>query len=317
VSPKILFVTSTRLGDAVLSTGVLARLIADHPGAEITVVAGTLPAPLFRAVPGLKRLIAIEKRRFTEHWIRVFLDVAPTPWDVFLDLRNVGILHLVRARTAYRYRKNGEGLHKVAENAALLGLAPQAPQLWTDDAARVQAARLLGGRKGFLALAPTAGSVHKEWAGERFADLARRLTGPGFPMAGAEIVIFASEAERARAECVVAALPQSHVIDLTGRTDPLSAAACLAQARLFVGNDSGLMHIAAAAGAPTLGLFGTGSPAIYGPWGPRAAFIERRLPDEERIPLEQSSDPATRARVMSLLSVDEVEAAAIRLLSDI
>lgn len=315
MTTRILFITSTRLGDAVLSTGVLARLIEDHPGAEMTIVCGPLPAPLFRAVPGLKRLIPVVKQRLTQHWIKIFLEVFPTRWDVFLDLRNVGILHVVRARKAYRYAKNGASLHKVAENAAILDLPPQSPKLWIDDVARRAQAALLGARTGYLAIGPTAGTPAKQWAPERFAELALRLTAPGGPLAGREIVVFGSAAERTEVDRFLAGVPNARVIDLSGKTDPLSAAACLAPAALFIGNDSGLMHIAAAAGAPTLGLFGTGNPAVYGPWGARTAYLERRLPDNVRIPLELSPDPAERAKVMAFLSVDEAEAAAKNLLA--
>ncbi|HEY0437735.1 MAG TPA: glycosyltransferase family 9 protein, partial [Phenylobacterium sp.] len=56
-------------------------------------------------------------------------------------------------------------------------------------------------------------------------------------------------------------------INLTEDTDLLTAFACLKRARLFIGNDSGTMHLAAAAGAPTLGLFGPSDEQLYGPWG--------------------------------------------------
>jgi heptosyltransferase III len=314
-APRILFVTSARLGDAVLSTGVLARLVADHPGAEVWVVCGPLPAPLFRAVPGLKRLIAVEKQRFTQHWIEVFLQVAPVRWDVFCDMRNVGILHLLRAREAYRYRKSTIVRHKVEENGAILGLPPLAPHIWIDAKADAEADALLNGARGFLAVGPTAGSAHKVWAQERFRDLALRLTGPGGALAGAPIAVFASANEREQVAPLLAALPRERTIDLAGKTDPLSAAACLKRAALYAGNDSGLMHIAAATGTPTLGIFGTGNPSIYGPWGPRTAFVDRRFDDDERVPLERSPDPADKAKVMTLLSVDEIAGAAEGLLS--
>jgi len=60
-------------------------------------------------------------------------------------------------------------------------------------------------------------------------------------------------------------------IDLTGRLSLPEASACLSRCALFVGNDSGLMHLAAAAGAPTLGLFGPTSAAEYAPAGRRCA----------------------------------------------
>lgn len=312
---RILFITATRLGDAVLSTGVLSRLVADYPGAELTIVCGPLPAPLFRAVPGLKRLVPLHKRRFTQHWIELFLDFFPTHWDVFVDLRNVGIMHLIRARKTYRYRNTGEEVHKVVTNARMLGLPPLPPRIWLDARAEAEADALLSGARGFLAIGPTAGNPHKEWALDRFAELARRLTASGGALPGAPIAIFASEAERARLGALLDGLPVERTSDLSGRTDPLTAAACLARAGLYVGNDSGLMHIAAAMGTPTLGLFGTGRPSVYGPWGEKAAIIERRWPDAEREALERSSDPSKLAEVMSLLTIDDAVAAANRLLS--
>jgi ADP-heptose:LPS heptosyltransferase len=74
--------------------------------------------------------------------------------------------------------------------------------------------------------------------------------------------------ERAMAAPLLASLPGA--IDLAGRLTLPEAAACLARAALYVGNDSGLMHLAAAAGAPTLGLFGPTPVAEYAPVGRRA-----------------------------------------------
>jgi ADP-heptose:LPS heptosyltransferase len=63
------------------------------------------------------------------------------------------------------------------------------------------------------------------------------------------------------------------MLDLVGAVDLPTAVACLRRCRVFLGNDSGLMHLAAAAGTPTLGLFGPSHARRYGPWGPKAAFL--------------------------------------------
>ena len=63
-------------------------------------------------------------------------------------------------------------------------------------------------------------------------------------------------------------VPPDRAIDLIGRTDLLTASAILRRATLFIGNDTGLMHIAAASGVPTLGLFGPSPIDQYAPWGP-------------------------------------------------
>uniref|UniRef100_UPI0022EB7841 glycosyltransferase family 9 protein n=1 Tax=Falsiroseomonas oryzae TaxID=2766473 RepID=UPI0022EB7841 len=106
-------------------------------------------------------------------------------------------------------------------------------------------------------------------------------------------------AERAMAAPVLAALPQA--VDLVGALSLPEAAAVLRRAALFIGNDSGLMHLAAAAGAPTLGLFGQSDSREYGPCGPRAAAA---IADGE--PLRTT---------MAALPVERVVAAATRLLA--
>ena len=68
-------------------------------------------------------------------------------------------------------------------------------------------------------------------------------------------------------------LPKERIIDLVGQVDLLTAYAALGHARLFIGNDSGLMHLAAAAETPTLGLFGPSDERLYGPWGKHARAL--------------------------------------------
>ncbi len=68
---KILFITANRVGDAVLSTGVLAWAVQQYPGAQITIASGPHAAGLFRAVPGLERIIVLEntKMEIVTGWI--------------------------------------------------------------------------------------------------------------------------------------------------------------------------------------------------------------------------------------------------------
>ena len=84
---KILFVTATRVGDAVLSTGLLSHLIDRFPGARFTIAAGPDAAPLFEDVPGLERLIGLPKRRWSLHWLTLYRAVALRRWDMVVDLR--------------------------------------------------------------------------------------------------------------------------------------------------------------------------------------------------------------------------------------
>ena len=91
---------------------------------------------------------------------------------------------------------------------------------------------------------------------------------------------------------VLAGVPGA--IDLCGVLTLPEAAECLARATLFVGNDSGLMHLAAAAGAPTLGLFGPGEPARYAPAGRRTAIAVGDGPTMASLPVSRALEAARR-----------------------
>ena len=70
---RILFITATRLGDAVLSTGVLAHLLGCYPTARITVACGPVAAGVFARMPRLDRVIVVEKRAWDVHWCGIWL----------------------------------------------------------------------------------------------------------------------------------------------------------------------------------------------------------------------------------------------------
>src|SRR6202008_394623 len=114
--------------------------------------------------------------------------------------------------------------------------------------------------------------------------------------------------DREQPEPLLAAIPADRRIDLVGRIDLLTAAAVLRRCALFVGNDTGLMHIAAASGTPTLGLFGASPVEQYAPWGRGTEAVRTTVPNE--MMFGPGFDPLTTDTLMDSLSVEMVEAAA-------
>jgi heptosyltransferase III len=306
---RILFVTSNRIGDAVLSTGLIGHLLDRWPEARFTVACGPAAAGLFAAMPRLDRLIELPKQRMAGHWVELWLTTAGHIWDLVVDLRASAIAWLLIARERRVWRPGGEG-HRVVELGRLLDLdPPPAPRIWTDEEHRQAAVQLMP-EGGWLAIGPTANWGGKQWPADRFAELARRLTAAGAPLAGARIAVFGGPGERQAIGRLLDSLP---VLDLIGQLDLATVGACLARAALYVGNDSGLMHLAAAAGAPTLGLFGPSRETHYAPWGPRAAAVRTDL-GYDAILATPGYDHRSHATHMGSLSVDKVERAAVALL---
>lgn len=282
---RILFITATRIGDAILSSGLLDHTLRAHPGARVTIACGPLAAPLFRAVPGLERVIVMTKKKGGGHWLDLWRQTVTRRWDIVIDLRESATSWFLLAgrRHVKRNWPGGDApVHRVEEAAAFLNVSPPpSPVLWLDDLARARA-RALMPEAPVLALAPAAAARFKEWAPERFADLALALTGPEGALPGAHVAIFGGPGDEATARAVTARLDAGRTHDFTGQLGLLETGACLARAALFVGNDSGLMHMAAAAGTATLGLFGPTDERIYGPWGRRTAAVRAGGPADER-----------------------------------
>jgi heptosyltransferase III len=310
---KILFVTATRIGDAVLSTGLLGHLVERYPGARFTIAAGPAAAPLFETVPGLDRLLVMEKRQYALHWARLYGAVAARRWDLVVDLRGSGLAYLLWARARTVAAKGDYAEHRVVQLARLLALdPPPAPRLWLEPHHLARAAALVPAGGPVLAIGPAANWRGKEWRAERFAALARALTASDGPLPQARVAVLAAAHERAQAEPLLDALPAARRIDLVGGVDLLTAAAVLRRCALFVGNDTGLMHVAAASGVPTLGLFGPSLASHYGPWGKLAAVVQTAIPAEELF--RRGFDHRTTDTLMDSLGVEAAEAAARSLL---
>lgn len=310
---NLLFVTATRIGDAVLSTGLLAHLLDRYPGCRVTVACGAPARSLFAAVPGLERVIVLNKRRFAGHWFAMWSELVTTRWEMAVDLRGSLQTNFLWRKAALVDRGAHPDSHRVEELGRLAGIAPPAPILWLTDAHRAAAARRVPDDRPVLAIGPAANWPAKTWPIDRYAALLRRLTSPDAPLAGARVLVAAAPNERDQIAPLLQAIAPDDLIDLTQGEDLLAVAACLARARLYVGNDSGLMHLAAAAGAPTLGLFGPSDDRRYRPWGAHAEFLRTPEPVAELMARAQRGEIGPGA-LMSSLRLDAVEAASRALL---
>lgn len=309
---RLLFITSTRIGDAVLSMGILRQLIDDNPGIKVTVACGPVAAPLFAAVPNLDRVIAMNKRPYAGHWFSLWSDCFETRWDIVVDLRRSLVSYGLCSKKRYRLPKL-EGLtHRLDDMGKLIGKTDPVPlpKIWLADEHRNGAKKRYNKMTAhkILAVGPTANWRAKTWRIEHFIELVKRLTAPGGIMPNAPVAVFGGPNEREQALPLLQSIPEDKCIDLIGNTGLLSACACLEKAALYIGNDSGLMHMAAAMGTPTLGLFGPSRDEHYAPRGKLASFIRTPIPFDEIYPPD--FDHRTADTLMDSLTVDMVEKAA-------
>ena len=158
------------------------------------------------------------------------------------------------------------GIPPVVLSPALLAATPE-----EEDAARPWLERL---PLRFLAVHPGSGSPAKNWPATRFAELLDGWRGPTLVVEGPADSA-AVGTLRSRADVVVA---QGLPVRVLG--------ALLAHAGLVLGHDSGVTHLAAGWGAPTLALFGPTDPALWSPLGPRVSVLTAPAGDLVRLQVE-------------------------------
>lgn len=310
-APRRILVRATNwVGDAVMTLPALEALAGACPQAELTVLAKPWVAPVYAAAPCGPKVMLLDAKGL-HHGVggrlRLARELRALGFDWAVLLQNAFEAGLIAwwARIPVRvgYASDGRGpllthgvkrtpaVRRVHETSYYLhmlrgaGLLKEEPppegvqpelrlsaehEKWADE---FLAHNGLGGAR-LLGLAPGAAfGPAKCWPAERFAGAAQELIADGYDA----VLLFGSPGEASTTAQVGAELNKVKVLDLAGRTDLGQALALLKRLAMFLTNDSGLMHAAAALGAPTVAVFGSTNPITTAPLGPKVALVRREV----------------------------------------
>jgi heptosyltransferase-3 len=273
---KILLITLSNIGDAVMTTPVLEALHQRYPQAVIDIVTDARASQLFTHCPYRGTVFNKDKQAGWRGTATLVRQLRHTHYDLVVDLRTDGLTLLLRAsRRLTRRQARTSGYHAVERHFAVVAEHLDKPDipaaaLWLAPAEQAFAREQLSALPGqcWLALAPGARWPPKCWPLQKFHLLVEQLQDE---FDAVLLVGDSSEIDMCTDLGKSLALP---AINFAGKTDQLQTAAILGQAQLFIGNDSGPGHMAAATGTPTLTVFGPGDPARYHPWHPQAQWIQ-------------------------------------------
>lgn len=290
---RILVIKPCCLGDLLMATPAIRALNLRFPEADIDVLTNDWTAPALAYNPRVAEVLAYPARTTptqllaTSGWLKkrqydlgIGLDRSPTvslllrlakiPVRAGIDNngRGIGLTHRIVPR---QFEHESELYLRIVESIGVRrnGLEPEFSPPTALDA---QATALLPSDPGRFvvihpggAINPGATMLSKRWPPDRFGALASRLKHE----LGVEVVLVGAEQDR-DAIIDVKADAGTRLIDLSEQVDFPTLAAIIARARLFIGNDSGAGHLAAAVGTPQVSIFGPTSPLRYRPLGKRA-----------------------------------------------
>lgn len=259
--------TQTNIGDVLISTVLLDRLLTTYPDAIVDVVAGKRSVELFEALPNLGVLIPIVKKKHHMHYFDVWKKLAKYKYDLIVDLRGSGLSYFLRGKKKLRFTPKDKNIHKATQMASLWPMdKPFKQRVWPNESTKKEITEEVVklNPEILVGVGPTSNWIGKTWPQRNFALVANSLIKmPGYE--NTKFVIFGAEHERKEVADFIDHIPEDRRIDLVGKTSITEAYTWMTHLSGFLGNDSGLSHLAAAANIPTLTLFGPTYEHLYAP----------------------------------------------------
>ncbi|MCH7695210.1 MAG: glycosyltransferase family 9 protein [Proteobacteria bacterium] len=288
---RILFISLSCVGDAVMTTPVLQALHQLYPQALIDIVADRRSSDLFLCCPYRGEIVHKDKHKAFRGVVSLLKELRARKYDVIIDLRTDGVAYLLRGKKRYtKWRAQPYGTHSVEQLMGVIrriyGDRPiPAANVWLAEAHYKFAEKSLSVLPGkqWLALAPgVGGAEEKLWPVDKYATLANSLTD-----LFSGVILVGSVNERQFTAAVSRNLTVPFV-DMAGNTDLLQVAALIKCARMFVGSDSGLGHVASAVSVPSLTFFSVDTPERCRPWGNKGVWLTGENQDARGITIHHA-----------------------------
>ena len=300
---RILVVKLDHLGDVLLATPVFSNLSQAYPDAELHALTGAWSRVVLEKHPDVNKVLEYNSPAFSrtgeptslKQTFRLYRALRRQKYDLIVELRNdwrivcFALLRVTPKRldraTLQVANKLGfahfTGTHETTRNLDVLRKAniPTPIQTttfsvtaedrkWASDfLTRSQINR----EQPLIAIHPGSPIPLKQWAPERYAELADWL----IARKRAEI-LFVGVKDEIPIITEIQRRMQAESNDIAGKTTLTQLASILHTCNVFIGNDSGPMHLAAAVGIPTIGLYGPGDPTRFGPVGTKCQTIRRK-----------------------------------------
>ena len=269
---KILVICSNLIGDNILSTGVFDYLSQQNPEAKFTFVIGPTAEPLLVNFNKIERVISIRKKKFNFHWIEIYKKCSRSKWDIIVDFRSSLLSFFLSHKIKYIFKKNNN-LHHVKQLSNYFNFDCSNLIINTSSNEDLEAKKNINKKYIYFVIFPGGNWNPKIWPVENYNILIKKILLKNINI---KYIFVGSSVERdLYYEKLVNGIDKKLIIDLFGASLTLTSA-YMKKSNLFVGNDSGLMHLATASNLKTIALFGPTNDDVYGPCGEKNIVIRTK-----------------------------------------
>ena len=266
---KILFICSNLIGDTILSSGAIKHFIDQNKNAKLTFVIGPTAAPLLKNYNNIENIIIFKKKKFNLHWFRILHKTYRTKWNIVVDFRSSAISYMLRNNKKYIFKKH-HNIHHIDQLSSSFGFNCSNLFIPTSNEEINIADDGYDSSFKHIVIFPGGNWHPKLWSAENF-NLTMKILSEKFNKIKFILVGSLSEKNKFYNE-LIKGINEDLIIDLFGFNLTLTSA-YMKKSDMFIGNDSGLMHLAVANKLRVISLFGPTDDRIYGPYGDKNIVI--------------------------------------------
>ena len=285
---KILFITLSNIGDAILTTPTLEAINLKYPNARIDIVGDKQSICIFKYFPYVENLFIKNKDHGFIGLIALLKKLRLTDYDLAIDLRSDALLYFIKSKIKVHKlpSKKSIHLHSAEKHYHCLGaiVSNKIPdtKIWISKKEISLAKKRIGNIKKSKILSIGLGSRFKtkNWPVTSYADLSNKL------LKYFDAVILVGNKDDSKYADKFIENYHGKIINCMGKYDIIETAALIKHSDLFIGNDSGLGHVASSVGVKTFTLFGNGEPYRYKPWGKNSEWHQDKNFEITKIKVE-------------------------------
>ena len=261
---NILVISSNLIGDTILSTGIIKHFFEKYPNSKFTFVVGPSAAQIYKNFPNLEKIIKIKKKRYNFHWFKIWNECYAIKWNIIIDFRSSLISYFLFNKKKFIFRTSNKG-HKIDQlkNFFKTDEIPY-PIIYNNKDEINIAKKKLDKNKKYIVICPGGNWIPKIWPLDNYIKLINMLNKNFKDLVF--IIVGSKKEENTYLNRISDQLKDLLIINLMGESITTTAA-YMKKSNLFIGNDSGLMHLSVASKIATIGLFGPTNEKIYAPFG--------------------------------------------------
>ena len=259
---KILVISSNLIGDTILSTGVIRSFRKKYPNSKFTFVIGPSAKSIFKNFKSVEKIITISKKKYNKHWLDIIYNCYGVQWDIIIDFRSSLISYFLNHKKKFIFRKKSN-INHVQQLSNYFGFDCSELFIETNKDEEQIASKYISNKFKYFVIFPGGNWTPKIWSVKNYNRLLMKILSKNENIKF--ILVGSKEEEKFYYNEITKNIDNKHIVNLFGAS-LTQTAAYMKKSKLFIGNDSGLAHMASATKLTSLILFGPTNDKIYGPF---------------------------------------------------